>query len=208
MYIYIYIYIYIKVHCITPLAWVEIQCFALTVYMPTCLHVDKRAALHAYTLECVHACSHQKTSQNPPKILQKTIKNLPKSGQEGLQNHSSWILAAGRPQDASKTLQDIPKNAFWTHPGSLRGVLGRKSGQEGPKLAPQNGAKIRLEASWGRLGGILGASWERLGPSWDRLGTIFEACHLGSHVLIDFSLFFHRKSNSQICKNHEIILQK
>ena len=37
-------------------------------------------------------------------------------------------------------------------------------------------------ASWGRLG----ASWERLGPSWGRLGTIFKACHLGSHVLIDF----------------------
>ncbi len=29
-----------------PLAWEEIQCFALTVYMPTCLHVDKRAYLN------------------------------------------------------------------------------------------------------------------------------------------------------------------
>ena len=39
-----------KVYCITPLAWVEIQCFALTVDMPTCLHVDLRAGLHAYVL--------------------------------------------------------------------------------------------------------------------------------------------------------------
>ena len=49
-------------YCITPLAWVEIQCFALTVYMPTCLHVDKRACLHAYTLAYVHAYMHLRTS--------------------------------------------------------------------------------------------------------------------------------------------------
>ena len=48
-------------YCITPLAWVEIQCFALTAYMPTCLHVDKRACLHAYTLACVHAYMHLRT---------------------------------------------------------------------------------------------------------------------------------------------------
>ena len=57
MYLQVFIYIY----CITPLAWVEIQCFALTVYMPTCLYVDKRACLHAYTLACVHAYMHLRT---------------------------------------------------------------------------------------------------------------------------------------------------
>ena len=156
-------------------------------------------SLHAYvftrrqacSFTCLHACMRTcmlapKNQPKSPKTSQKPPKNLPKSGQEGLQNHSCWVLAAKRPQDASKTLQDIPKKAFWRRPGSLRGVLGRKSGQDGSKLAPQNGAKIRLEASWGRLGGLLGASWERLGPSWGRLGTIFKACHLGSHVLIDF----------------------
>ena len=132
---------------------------------------------------------HARTKRSPkiqPKTSQKPCKNLPKSSQEGLQNHSCWVLAAKRPQDASKTLPDIPKKAFWSRPGSFRGVLGRKDGQDGSKLAPQNEAKIRLEASWGRLGGVLGASCECLGPSWGRLGTIFKACHLGSHVLIDF----------------------
>ena len=144
----------------------------------------------------LHAYMHARTKKPPkihPKTSQKLPKNLPKSGQEGLQNHSCWVLAAKRPQDASKTLQDIPKKAFWRRPGSLRGVLGRKSGQDGSKLAPQNGAKIRLEASWGRLGGVLGASWERLGPSWARLGTIFEACHLGSHFASGISWIFHPK---------------
>ena len=46
----LYIYVSMYLYCITPLAWVEIQCFALTVYMPTCLHIDKRACLYAYTL--------------------------------------------------------------------------------------------------------------------------------------------------------------
>ena len=118
----------------------------------------------------LHAYMHARTKKPPkihPKTSQKPPKNLPKSGQEGLQNHSCWVLAAKRPQDASKTLQDIPKKAFWRRPGNLRGVLGRKSGQGGSKLAPQNGAKIRLEASWGRLGGVLRASWPVLGSSWD-----------------------------------------
>ena len=34
-------------YCITPLAWVEIQCFALTAYMLTCLHAYMRTRLHA-----------------------------------------------------------------------------------------------------------------------------------------------------------------
>ena len=50
-------------YCITPLAWVEIQSFALTAYMLICLHVLLRASLHAYmltrlqayTLTCVQA---------------------------------------------------------------------------------------------------------------------------------------------------------
>ena len=41
-------YIYIYIYCITPLAWVEIQCFALTAYMPTCLHAYMQTRLHAY----------------------------------------------------------------------------------------------------------------------------------------------------------------
>ena len=45
--IYLYIYIYIYIYCITPLAWVEIQCFALTAYMLTCLHAYMRTRLHA-----------------------------------------------------------------------------------------------------------------------------------------------------------------
>lgn len=51
--VYLYlIYIYTKfyLYCITPLAWVEIQFFALTIYMPTCSRVDKSACLHACTL--------------------------------------------------------------------------------------------------------------------------------------------------------------
>ena len=35
----------IYTYCITPLAWVEIQSFALTAY-----------CLHAYMLTCLHAC--------------------------------------------------------------------------------------------------------------------------------------------------------
>ena len=53
--------IYIYIYCITPLAWVEIQCFALTAYMPTCLPVHMRACLHAYMLTCVHAYMHLRT---------------------------------------------------------------------------------------------------------------------------------------------------
>ena len=45
----------VKYYCITPLAWVEIQCFALTAYMPMCLHVHLRASLHAYMLTRLHA---------------------------------------------------------------------------------------------------------------------------------------------------------
>ena len=44
-----------------PLVWVEVRCFAMTIYMPTCLHIDKRACLHAYTLACVHAYMHLRT---------------------------------------------------------------------------------------------------------------------------------------------------
>ena len=32
-----------------------------------------------------------------------------------------------------------------------------------------------LEASWGRLGRVLGASWEARRPSWGCLGSILEA---------------------------------
>ena len=46
---------FIFFYCITPLAWVEIQCFALTAYMPMCLHVHLRASLHAYMLTRLHA---------------------------------------------------------------------------------------------------------------------------------------------------------
>ena len=157
-------------------------------------------SLHAYvftrrqacSFTCLHACmrtcmlppkKHLKSTQKPPKHFPKTSQNQAKRASKIILVGS---LAAKRPQDASKTLQDIPKKAVWRRPGSLRGVLGRKSIQDGSKLAPQNGAKIRLEASWGRLGGVWGTSWERLGLSWGRLGTIFKACHLGSHVLIDF----------------------
>ena len=40
-------------YCITPLAWVEIQSFALTAY---CLHAYMLTCLHAYMLTCLHAC--------------------------------------------------------------------------------------------------------------------------------------------------------
>ena len=40
------------IYCITPLAWVEIQCFALTAY---CLHAYMPTCLHAYMLTCLHA---------------------------------------------------------------------------------------------------------------------------------------------------------
>ena len=48
-------------YCITPLAWVEIQCFALTAYclhayMLTCLHAYMLTYLHVYVLACLHAC--------------------------------------------------------------------------------------------------------------------------------------------------------
>ena len=43
------------IYRVTPLAWVEIQCFALTAYMPMCLHVHLRASLHAYMLTRLHA---------------------------------------------------------------------------------------------------------------------------------------------------------
>ena len=47
---------YIQIsYCITPLAWVEIQCFALTAYMLTCLHAYMRTCLHAYMLTRLHA---------------------------------------------------------------------------------------------------------------------------------------------------------
>ena len=48
-------------YCITPLTWVEIQCFALTAYMPTCLHVHMRACLHSYMLTFVHEYTHLRT---------------------------------------------------------------------------------------------------------------------------------------------------
>ena len=60
--------IYIYIYCITPLAWVEIQCFALTAYMLTCLHAYMRTRLHAcaymfarlYALICLNTtvCLH------------------------------------------------------------------------------------------------------------------------------------------------------
>jgi hypothetical protein len=123
-------YIYIKVYCITPLAWVEIQCFALTVYMPTCLHVDKRAALHAYTLACVHACSHQKTTQNPPKNLPKTSQKPPKIRPRG--PPKSLLLGLGR-QEAPRRLQDAPRH-------SQEGLLEASReppGRLGPKKWPR-----------------------------------------------------------------------
>ena len=77
-YIYTYIHAYIHTqpnkqkhiytYCITPLAWVEIQCFALTAYMLTCLHAYMRTRLHAcaymfarlYALICLNTtvCLH------------------------------------------------------------------------------------------------------------------------------------------------------
>ena len=36
-----------------PLAWVEIQCFALTAY---CLHAYMLTCLHAYMLTCLPTC--------------------------------------------------------------------------------------------------------------------------------------------------------
>ena len=57
VYIIAYILIYVYLYCITLLAWVEIQCFALTVYMPTFLRAYALAYVHAYTLACVHACT-------------------------------------------------------------------------------------------------------------------------------------------------------
>ena len=43
-------------YCITPLAWVEIQCFALTAYMLTCLHAYMRTRLHACAYMHVRIC--------------------------------------------------------------------------------------------------------------------------------------------------------
>ena len=49
----LYFHLDLYLYCITPLA--------LTVYMPTCSHVDKRACLHAYRLACVHDYMHLRT---------------------------------------------------------------------------------------------------------------------------------------------------
>ena len=48
-------YIHVYIYCITPLAWVEIQCFALTAYMLTRLHAYMLTSLHAYMLTRLHA---------------------------------------------------------------------------------------------------------------------------------------------------------
>ena len=52
--------IYLYLYCITPLAWVEIQCFALTAYLLTCSH--------AYMFTCLYACTlHYGTAAIPQK---------------------------------------------------------------------------------------------------------------------------------------------
>ena len=49
------------IYCITPLAWVEIQCFALTAYMLTCSHAYMFTSLYACTLHYGTAAIPQKT---------------------------------------------------------------------------------------------------------------------------------------------------
>ena len=65
-----------------------------------------------------------------------------------------------------KNNQKITTNRSWRGLGKPLEALG---GQD-----LRNPFPIRLfEASWGRLGGLLGPSWRldrRLGPSWGRLG--------------------------------------
>ena len=55
--------------CFLALIW--FHCFALTLYMPTCLHVDNRACLHAYTLPCC-----RKHSPNDPKNAVESVGNI------------------------------------------------------------------------------------------------------------------------------------
>ena len=169
-------YIYIKVYCITPLAWVEIQCFALTVYMPTCLHVDKRAALHAYTLACVHACSHQKTTQNPPK-------NLPKTSQNQAKRASKITLVGSWPPRGPKTpprrSQTFPSRPF----GAVLGASGASWAEKMAKMDPSWLPKTKPKSVLRRPGGVLGASWGHLGSVLGRLGVVLG--RFSRHVILE-----------------------
>ena len=54
-----------KNYCITPLAWVEIQCSALTAYclhayMLTCLHAYMLTYLHVYVLACLRTYTFER----------------------------------------------------------------------------------------------------------------------------------------------------
>ena len=115
-------------------------------------------------------------------------------------------------QNLSKNPPEIevwrPFEASWRRPGpswASWGILGHLGWLH---IAFQLGILAVLGASWGRLG----ASWGRLGPSWGvswgilgslvasgrrlRLGFLpkwskVAPFHLESHVVFDFSWFFH-----------------
>ena len=80
-----------------------------------------------------------KTFPRTAETSQKLPKNLPKSGQEGLQNHSCWVLAAKRPQDAPKTPQDTPKRA------PRRPKMAPRRPQDAPRQ-PQDAPKTAQDA--------------------------------------------------------------
>ena len=53
-FVHVFLGCFLAEYCITPLVWVEIQCFVLTVYMPTC----QACSFTWFALPCAHAYMH------------------------------------------------------------------------------------------------------------------------------------------------------
>ena len=109
-----------------------------------------------------HQTADQNCFPNPTKILskllQKSIENLPKSAPKSHCNRSRERLGLGAP--------------FFLDFGGLLGGSRRRPGASWA-------ASWVCRASWGRLGGVLAASWRRLWvvlgtscASWVRLGAV------------------------------------
>ena len=178
--------------------------------MPTCLHVDKRAALHAYTLACVHACSHQKTTQNPPK-------NLPKTSQNQAKRASKITLVGSWPPRGPKTpprrSKTFPRRPF----GGVLGASGASWAEKVAKMAPSWLPKTEPKSVLRRPGGVLGASWGHLGSVLGRLGRVLG--RFSRHVILEaifgwsFYAFSIEKSIPKTakimklyCKNNHFLL--
>ena len=72
-------------------------------------------------------------------------------------------------------LRGVSWDVFWE---PLGGLLGRLRGLLAVPVASWSvldASGERIGASWGPLGGILGASWRPLGASWAPPGAILEA---------------------------------